>query len=189
MRLSLFLVCCAALPLAAQERAIDAQRSTVTIHVGKTGLLSVTPHDHIVSAPIASGTVREGSDPHIEFTVATRDMKVLADPDVDAKSLGAIQNDMENKVLETKKFPEIVFHSTHVKVLAPGQWRVEGGLSLHGVTKPVVVIVKLSGGVYFAHFILKLSDFAIKPTSVGGGTIKVKNEVLLDFQIITVQNR
>ena len=30
---------------AAQERAIDTRRSTITIHVGKSGLLSAAAHD------------------------------------------------------------------------------------------------------------------------------------------------
>ncbi len=117
-------------------------------------------------------------------------MKVLEDPAVDGKTHGAIQNDMEDMVLETNKFHEITFRSTKVKELAPGQWRVEGNLMLHGVTKPVILNVKLAGGVaYTAHFILKQSDYGIKPLSVGGGMIKVKNELALDFQIVTVQSR
>jgi len=33
---------------AAQDIAIDIQRSTITIHVGKAGLLSVAGHDHTI---------------------------------------------------------------------------------------------------------------------------------------------
>ena len=40
------------LPAMAQERAIDTQRSTITIHVGKAGLLSMAAHEHWVSAPV-----------------------------------------------------------------------------------------------------------------------------------------
>jgi len=44
----------AAVPLAAQEKAqemaIDTQRSTITIHVGKSGLPSAAAHDHTINA-------------------------------------------------------------------------------------------------------------------------------------------
>jgi hypothetical protein len=50
----------ASLPLLAQERPIDAQRSSITIHVGKAGLLSAAAHEHWVNAPIASGAIDEG---------------------------------------------------------------------------------------------------------------------------------
>jgi len=33
----------------AQERAIDEQRSTITVHVGKSGLLSAAAHDHTIN--------------------------------------------------------------------------------------------------------------------------------------------
>ena len=90
---------------------------------------------------------------------------------------------MEEMTLETKKFPEITFRSSRVEKLAEGQWKVEGDLSLHGVTKPVSLTVKQTGDAYTAHTVLKQTDFGIKPISVGGGLIKVKNEVEIDFQI------
>jgi hypothetical protein len=40
-----------------QERAIDTQRSSLTVHVRKAGLLSAAAHEHWVNAPITSGSV------------------------------------------------------------------------------------------------------------------------------------
>jgi len=110
-------------------------------------------------------------------------MTVKPDAKVDAKTQAAIQKDMEGMTLETKKFPEISFRSLSIERLAEGQWRVSGELSLHGVTKTVSLTVKRTGDSYAAHTVLKQTDFGIKPISVGGGTIKVKNEIELDFQI------
>jgi hypothetical protein len=39
------------------EQAIDTERSFVTVHVGKTGVLSAAAHEHWVNAPIAGGTI------------------------------------------------------------------------------------------------------------------------------------
>jgi polyisoprenoid-binding protein YceI len=185
MRLSL-VNCAALLPAIAAVSAaqdIDVQRSTITIHVGKAGLLSAAGHEHWIAAPIASGKMRESPDPHVEFTVATATMTVKPDPKVDAKTQAAIQKDMEEMTLDTEKFPEIAFHSTRVEKTGNGQWKVTGTLSLHGMDKAVSLNVKRSGEAYTAHTILKQTDFGIKPVSVGGGMIKVKDEVELDFQI------
>jgi polyisoprenoid-binding protein YceI len=171
---------------AAQDAAIDVQRSTITIHVGKSGLLSAAAHDHTVAAPISSGTIRESADPRVEFTVETAKMTVMPDPKIDAKDQETIQKHMEEMVLETKTFPQITFRSTHISKLADG-WKVEGDLSLHGVTKPVSLAVKKAGNYYSAHTSLKQTTFGIKPISIGGGMIKVKDEVELDFTIFPRQ--
>jgi polyisoprenoid-binding protein YceI len=168
----------------AQDAAIDTQRSTITIHVGKAGLLSAAGHDHWINAPISAGVIRETPDPRVEFTVEAAKMAVKPDPKVDAKTQAMIQKDMEEMTLETARFPQIVFRSTRVQKLAEGQWKVEGDLSLHGVTKPVGLTVKRGGSSYTAHTVLKQTDFGIKPISIGGGVIKVKNEVEIDFAIL-----
>jgi polyisoprenoid-binding protein YceI len=196
MRLSTLAFCtaiAAAAPLLAQEKAahekaIDTQRSTITIHVGKSGLLSAAAHDHTINAPISSGAISSGANlasgaPHIEFRVETAKMTVKPDPKIDAKDQATIQTHMEEMTLETKKFPEITFRSSRVQKLADGQWKVDGDLSLHGVTKAVSLTVKQSGESYTTHTVLKQTDFGITPLSIGGGMIKVKNEVGIDFEI------
>jgi len=148
-------------------------------------LFSAAGHEHWVSAPISSGTIRESPSPFVEFTVQTAQMTVKPDPKVDAKTQAEIQKDMEDLTLETKRFPQITFRSSTVTKAGDGQWKVEGALSLHGVTKPVSLAVKRTGDAYTARTVLKQTDFAIKPVSVGGGLIKVKNEVEIDFKIFT----
>jgi polyisoprenoid-binding protein YceI len=168
---------------AAQDLPIDVQRSTITIHVGKAGLLSAAGHEHWINAPVSSGSIRETPNPHVEFTVETAKMVVQQDAKVDAPTHAQIQKDMEEMTLETRKFPQIMFRSTRVDKVADGQWKVEGDLSLHGVTKTVSLVVKRTGPSYSARTMLKQTDFGIKPVTVGGGMIKVKNEVEIDFQI------
>ncbi len=191
MRLSTLALCTAivsAAPLVAQEKALDTQRSTITIHVGKSGLLSAAAHDHTINAPISSGTILESGTPHIEFRVETAKMTVQPlTPKIDAKDQATIQTHMEEMTLETMKFPEITFRSSHVQKLADGQWKVDGDLFLHGVTKAVSLTVKQAGEPYTTHTVLKQTDFGITPLSIGGGMIKVKNEVAIDFQIFARQ--
>jgi len=169
--------------LPAQDKAIDVQRSTITIHVGKAGLLSAVGHEHWINAPIASGAFSESGTPHVEFTVQTAKMSVKADPKVDEKTQAQIQKDMEEMTLEPLKYPEISFRSTRADKAGEGQWKVEGTLALHGVSQPVTVIVKRSGESYTGRVAIKQTEFGIKPVSVAGGTIKVKNEIEVAFQI------
>src|SRR5271165_3858524 len=95
----------AAVTLLGQEMAIDTQRSTITIHVGKSGLFSAAAHDHTINAPIASGgmsgSMSGSGAPHIEFMVETAKMTVKADPKVDAKTQATIQKDMDEMTLDT----------------------------------------------------------------------------------------
>ena len=109
MRLSTLALCTAIVGtglLMAQEKAIDTQRSTITIHVGKSGLLSAAAHDHTINAPISSGAILVSGALHIEFRVETAKMTVKPDPRIDAKDQATIQTHMEEITLETKRFPE-----------------------------------------------------------------------------------
>jgi polyisoprenoid-binding protein YceI len=60
---------------------------------------------------------------------------------------------------------------------------VEGALTLHGVSKPVSVSVKLDGESYTGHTVIKQTNFGIKPISIAGGAIKIKDPVDIDFVI------
>ncbi len=170
---------------APEDTAIDVQRSTITIHVSKGGLLSAAGHDHWISAPISSGSFRESPAPFVHLTVDTTKMIVKPDPKIDAKTQATIQKDMEEITLQVKTFPEIMFRSSRIDKLADGQWKVVGDLSLHGITKPVSLTAKRTSDSYTARTVLKQTDFGIKPITVGGGLIKVKNEVEIEFQIFS----
>ena len=52
--------------------------------------------------------------------------------------------------LETADFPEMKFRSTRVEVTAANQIRVQGELTFHGVTRPIVLDAKYNGG-YAGH--------------------------------------
>ncbi len=167
---------------AAQDIPIDAQRSTITIHVGKAGLFSAAGHEHWVNAPIASGIINESS-PHVEFTVDTRTMTVKPDPKIDDKTQEQIQADLQNMTLESGKFPRIWFVSQKAERTGSG-WKVEGTLTLHGVSKSVTLNVTKEGGAFVTHTTLKQTDFGIKPVSAGGGMVKVKDQIDIEFRIV-----
>ena len=171
----------------AGDKPIDSEHSTITVHVGKAGVLSAAAHDHWVSAPISEGVLNNSDRPHVEFHVDAAKMQVKPDPKVDAKTQAEIQKNMQETVLESAKYPEIAFHSSHLEKQADGQWKVEGTLTLHGATKPLVVMVKQTGGIYVGQTTIMQTDFGIKPIRVGGGMVKVKNELEIAFRIVARQ--
>ena len=52
-------------------------------------------------------------------------MAVKPDPKVDAKTQAEIQRDMQERVLESAKYPDITFRSSRVEKQTDGQWKVE----------------------------------------------------------------
>jgi polyisoprenoid-binding protein YceI len=163
------------------DKTIDVQRSSITIRVGKSGAFSAAGHNHTVTAPITSGTFNDSDKPRVEFQVAAAKMKVEPDPK-DEKHQAEVQQTMQEKVLESAKYPEIKFRSTNVEKAGDGAWTVKGSLTLHGVTQPVAVSVKKAGEIYSGTAVIKQTDFGIKPISVGG-MVKVKNELDITFDI------
>lgn len=172
-----------AMLFAAPEKIIDANRSLLIIHVGKTGLFSAAGHEHWVEASISHGRFNEGAEAQVEFTVDARKMTVRADEKTSAKDREKIQETMQSSVLESEKYPEIRFRSTTVTPMGGQAWRVTGTLTLHGVSKPVAVEVRRDGDTYAGSARLKQTDFGIQPVRIAGGAVKVKNELDISFKI------
>lgn len=187
MKSGFLLLAAAATLLKAQAVPIDTARSAISVHVGKAGLLAKAAHEHWVNAPISSGSISETGELAIEFKVETAKMTVKPDVNIDAKSQAQIQKDMDEMTLDTKQYPEILFHSTRIEPAGAGQWRVQGELSLHGVTKPVNLTVARTGDGYAGDVMLRQTDFGIKPISMAGGAIKIKNEIDVAFQIYSAK--
>ncbi|HEV2731924.1 MAG TPA: YceI family protein [Terriglobales bacterium] len=163
---------------------IDPQKSLITVRVFKAGVFSAFGHEHEIRAPIEQGSFTE-NPASVELTVDARKMRVM-DKDVSAKDRAEIQQTMLGpKVLDSEKFPEIRFHSTSVERLGEGKWAILGDLNIHGETRPVKVRVEGQNGHYRGIAELKQKDFGITPVTVAGGTVKVKNELRLEFDIVS----
>jgi polyisoprenoid-binding protein YceI len=102
-----------------------------------------------------------------------------------------IETTMRTAVLETATYPEVGYQADDVIAdrTDAGRYRlrIAGRLTLHGVTHPhpveaeLVVFsdgVRLRGGAG-----LRLSDYRIKPVSAVGGTIRLKDDLRVTFDI------
>jgi polyisoprenoid-binding protein YceI len=172
----------------AQTLAIDAQKSTMTVHVYKTGMFSALGHDHEIQAPIESGEIDKTART-VKLAVDARKLKVV-DPDLAPDKRAEVQKEMHSDhVLDSERFHEIRFVSTGAASNGNGTIDVRGQLTIHGQTQPVAVEVHDIDGQYTGRSKFKLTSFGIKPPSAAGGTVKSKDEVMVEFQIVTATSK
>jgi polyisoprenoid-binding protein YceI len=163
-------------------RTVDVANSSLRIHVYKTGFFSAFGHNHEIEAPIEGGEVAASGQLSVELRVDARKLKVL-DPE-DAKSRPQVQETMLGpQVLDSTHFPEIRFGSTNVEAKGQNRWIVSGKLTLHGQSHPITFEVSLTDKVYRGTATIKQTDFGISLVSVAGGSVKVKDDVKVEFSI------
>jgi len=181
-----------------QERSykIITAESSFWVYVGKSGFLSAFAHNHEIGIKSFSGSVTisdAGADSGaVRLEVDAKSLVVL-DKKVNDDDRQKIFRDMHDKVLESEKYPKVSFRSTSVSNLKKlgGEdysMTLNGDLILHGITKRIAVPmtatitsrqIRVKG-----KYPLRQSDYGIKPYSAAGGTIKVKDEVIVNFSII-----
>jgi polyisoprenoid-binding protein YceI len=183
-----------AAPLADGARyRIDAGQSRFTVRVFVGGLLSGLGHDHTIAIRNFSGETQ-----FTYGTVAPASLQITAKADslsltdkVSQSDREKIETTMRDEVLEVAKYPEITFRSTGVTAnkIDEGVYQVQisGDLTLHGVTRGVVINTRASFGERGlraqGEFSIRHADYNLKRVSVAGGTIKVKEEIKLSFDI------
>lgn len=101
--------------------------------------------------------------------------------------------------LDVEKYPTITFKSTKVEADGPNKWKVTGDLTLHGVTRPVVLEVEGSGATISdpmgntragasATTNIKRSDFGLtwnKALEAGG--VMVGDEVAISIDVEAIK--
>jgi polyisoprenoid-binding protein YceI len=178
----------------------DTARSRITIHVFKKGLLSGLAHDHhFVPGNWSATATFEGASPsaaHVEVIVAANSLRdqqpALSEKDrekVDRQAAGP-------EVLDARRYPEIRFVSKSVAVASGTSGAPDGGLrgtltgtlSLHGQERPVSVPITATkdGKTWRARGTVNFnqSAFGIHPYSGFGGTIAVRDEVKLEYELV-----
>jgi polyisoprenoid-binding protein YceI len=170
-------------PASAGQQQIDTARSTVTVFVYKSGLFSAFADDHVIKAPIASGSMAEDAPARVELAIHAADLTVT-DPSLAADRRAEVQARMVSAdVLDVARFPEITFASTSIQHNGPDRWTVAGQLTLHGQTRAITFPVTRVNEMYRGDAQIRQRDFGIEPIRIAGGTVKVKDEVKVTFEI------
>ncbi|HTW58759.1 MAG TPA: YceI family protein [Terriglobales bacterium] len=173
---------------------IDTHDSTFVVQAFSAGLLSAFAHSPRIAIRDFNGDldlVRSGAtlqNGQLNLAIQADSLEVA--DDIGQKDREEIHTRMCNEVLETERFPEIVYKTSRVTASGNGDrfWAVlSGDLTLHGVTRslPVSAKVLLNGDSLRAsgEFSLRQSDYGITLVSAAGGTIRVKDELKFTFDI------
>jgi polyisoprenoid-binding protein YceI len=173
---------------------IDARSSRFTVRAFATGLLSAMGHNPTISIRDFGGEVKFNPDKlgasSLKITIKSSSMSVQ--DDISAKDLREMERLMNQAVLETAKFPEILYEATTISVATMGDMlylaKLNGNLMLHGVSRsqPINVRVVLLGSMLRASgdFSLSQTDYDIKLVSVAGGALKLKDDLKFSFEIV-----
>jgi polyisoprenoid-binding protein YceI len=186
---------------AEQGYTVVAEQSAVHVHVGKSGVFGFAGHNHEVLAPSVQGTVI--ADPadlarsSVTLSFDAADLKVTGEGEP-ANDVPQVQTKMTGpEVLDVARFPKITFRSRSVagRQVSDGVYdlQVTGDLALHGLTRSLTLPLRVEVGAdkltASGRTVLRHSDFGMKPVSAGGGTVKVKNEIGVDYRIVAHAGR
>jgi polyisoprenoid-binding protein YceI len=170
--------------IGAETYTLDAAHSEVGFNVGYFKLFKV----HGAFAKFSGTVLYDAKDP----------AKSSVDVTIDAASIDT-RNEMRDKHLrsddffDVEKYPVSTFRSTKVEVAKDGSLTITGDLSLHGVTKPVVLNATILGTLednmgreqlaFSATTTFNRFDFGIAyDVKNKVGTARVSNEVEIAIQ-------
>ena len=170
-------------PRAAEEHLIDTKRSTITVRVSTSGPSGTFARDHVVQAPVLEGSV-DVAIPHMQLAIDARRLRVV-DPSLSARDRQSVRTRMlGSDVLDVSQFPFISFHSVTIQRLETNRWRIHGELGLHGQIREMIVDVSSANDHYTGSATVRLSDFGIAPGGIMAGTVTVKDDVTIVFDIV-----
>jgi polyisoprenoid-binding protein YceI len=148
----------------------DPAHTSVNFRIGHMGLSNFTARFTRIDAHLTF----DPAHPEASSVEATIDPATLQTNYPDPKKLN-FDAQIEREFLEAAKFPAITFKSTKVEKTGPATAKITGDLTLHGVTRPVVLDATFNGGYaaggmdpsgarvgFSAHGVIRRSDYGIK---------------------------
>jgi polyisoprenoid-binding protein YceI len=173
---------------------LDKSASRFTVRAFAGGMLSALGHSPTFAIREFTGEARfdPAAPEHASLRVQVRADSLEVTDEIKSKDRREMESTMNQAVLESAKYPAIAYESagTSVEQLGDARYKVavKGNLSLRGVTRglPVTAQVTVNGNMLRAYgeFSILQSDYGIPLVSVAGGTLKLKDELKLAFDIV-----
>lgn len=156
----------------------------MTVHVSKRGVFGFLGDDHDIDTPISGGSY-DGDSQMVDVTVDATKLHVL-DPKLSPQKRNEVQANMLGpEVLDVARYPTIQFTSKRAEVAGANRSKIEGELTLHGQTHPLTLqVVKVDETHFTGSATIRQTAFGITPIRVAGGTISVRDEVNVDFELV-----
>jgi polyisoprenoid-binding protein YceI len=169
-------------PIAAGSYRLGPADGTLSVRTGRTGAAAKAGHDLRLEVTAWEATLDVGAETRAELTADGTSLRVREGTGgmqaLDEGDMANIETTIDDDVL---KRGSIVFRSTRAEETADGL-RVEGDLTLLGATRPIAFDVAVAGDTLTAVAVVKQTDFGIKPYSALFGTLKVADEVKVEFE-------
>jgi polyisoprenoid-binding protein YceI len=173
---------------------IDARASRFTVQAFASGILSAMGHNPKIGIRTFSGAVEFNAETLKggAFLLTVQSASLAVQDDISDKDRREIERLMKEDVLEVARYPEIRYEAATIAVSRVDgslySATLNGNLSLHGVTRgqPITARIVTFGEMLRASgdFTLRQSDYQIKPISVAGGALKLKDEVKFSFEMV-----
>ena len=172
--------------------SVSPERSLVTIEVRRAGALARFGHDHVVASHDVGGYVApdEGrADLYVPLERLAVDEPALRkeaglDTEPSEADIAGTRDNMLGKVLETEQFP---FARIRVTGAGSGAGNIGVEITLHGATRRLEVPVRVEAGAgeiaVSGQLALNQTDFGIKPFSILGGAVQVRDRIELRFRV------
>jgi polyisoprenoid-binding protein YceI len=172
----------------------DTRASQFTVQAFASGLISAVAHSPKIAirewtgeVEVAAGATGTSS---LKVRVKSASLEVL--DELRESDRQEIHRVMKIEVLETDRFPEIVYESSEVRLEKQKEdlYRasVVGKLNLHGVTGAQDFFSQVALGVdtarAYGNFSLRQSDYNIPIASIAGGTLKLQDELKFSFYVV-----
>jgi polyisoprenoid-binding protein YceI len=156
-------------------------------------MLSMFGHSPTISIPDFEGEVNLNPDAveqsSLRMTIHSASLMVI--DDISKKDRDEINRTMHQEVIESDSFPDIVYDCSRLTAAKTGEGQysvsLNGDLTLHGVTRNQPVSARVSWNEETLRaagdFSVLLSDYEIRPVTAAAGTVKLKDELKLSFDI------
>lgn len=181
---------------------LEPKTSTVRIYAFRAGSAARLGHNHVLAAPQftgyfhlpASGTSNARFD--LEFRLDQLEMdnplyratlgKAFASVLTPEAIEGTRQHMLGESNFQAEQFPFVRVHSVQISGEAP-KFAAKIQVEMHGQTREMWVPLNVEGLPdslsVSGSFLLRQSDFGVKPYSVMGGMLAVQDEVVIEFQL------
>ena len=172
---------------------IQSQGNTFVARAFSAGLFSAFAHNPTIAISEYEGDIFLNPDAveQSSLRMVFHSASLVDADDISDKDREEINHRMHEEVLESDTYPDIVYECSRLSAskIGEGQYWValNGELTLHGVKRPQAVSarVTVNGTTLRAtgDCTLRQSDYEIRPISAVGGTVKLKDEIKLSFDI------
>jgi polyisoprenoid-binding protein YceI len=132
---------------------IDARSSRFTVRAFATGLLAAMGHNPTIGIRDFTGELKFDPDKleASSLKIIVKSSSLSVQDDISAKDLHEMERLMNQEVLETAKYPEVLYEASNASITKMAEnlysAALKGTLTLHGVSRsqPVNVRVALLG--------------------------------------------